>query len=199
MTNPDPDRFERLRERYRAWDLPWDRELPPPEVQDIAGRLTPGRMLDLGAGSGRAAIYMAARGWEVDAVDFVPEAVALAQDRVRAAGVGDRVRLHRASVAELDFLTGPYDLALDVGCVHGMDPAELPAYAAGLARLVRPGGVYLLFAHLRQDPEQRGIGLLEGAAERLFAGAFEIVAAERGETTVAGATSASAWYTMRRR
>ena len=86
MTDP-MTRFQRLQQRYRDGDIPWDHDLPPPEVIAVAAELPPGRMIDLGCGTARACVYLAARGWEADGVDFVPEAIALAEERVRRAGV----------------------------------------------------------------------------------------------------------------
>ena len=36
---------------------------PNPWVQEIAGALTPGRAIDLGAGRGRHSLWLAGRGW----------------------------------------------------------------------------------------------------------------------------------------
>lgn len=200
METNEPTRFERLQQRYRTRDLPWDHELPPPEIIAAAGRLAPGRLLDLGCGSARASIYLAARGWEADGVDFVPEAIELAHERVRAAGQAARVRLHQASVTDLSFLEPPYDLAIDVGCLHGLEGADQTAYAAEVARLLRPGGHYLLFAHLHAgEPEPAGVSMADGAIEALFAPMFQIVHLERGTTVVGEQQWASAWYELVRR
>ena len=40
------------------------------------GRLTPGRVLELGCGNGRNATYLASLGCDVDAVDFSAKAIA---------------------------------------------------------------------------------------------------------------------------
>lgn len=200
METTEPTRFERLQERYRQRDLPWDHELPPPEIRAAAERLAPGRVLDLGCGSARASIYLAARGWEADGVDFVPEAIDLARERVRTAGQEARVRLYVASVTALSFLQPPYDLAIDVGCLHGLEAAERLAYAAEVARLVRPGGRYLLFAHLHNPgAEPTPASMPDGAIETLFAPTFAIVHRERGTTVVAEQQWASAWYELVRR
>ena len=90
MTEPTT-RLERMQQRYRNGDIPWDHELPPPEVIAIAERLPAGRLLDLGCGTARASVYLAARGWQADAVDFVPEAIAMAQERIQAAGLEQHV------------------------------------------------------------------------------------------------------------
>jgi SAM-dependent methyltransferase len=76
MTTPEPTRFERLQQRYRANDLPWDRDLPPPEIIALAEHLPPGRVLDLGCGTARTSVFLAARGWQADAIDFVPDPIA---------------------------------------------------------------------------------------------------------------------------
>lgn len=102
MTDPTT-RFQRFQQRYRDGEIPWDADLPPPEVIAVADVLPPERALDLGCGTGRACVYLAARGWSVDGVDFVPEAIMRAEERIRRAGVTDRVRLFAASVTDLHF------------------------------------------------------------------------------------------------
>src|SRR5579872_3551594 len=52
--------------------------------------ITPGRALDLGCGPGRNAVYLASRGFAVDAVDLSPVAVAWGRERTDAAGVDVR-------------------------------------------------------------------------------------------------------------
>lgn len=56
-------------ERYSAAERVWSAE-PNALVAEIVGPLTPGTAVDLGAGEGRHAIWLAERGWQVTAVDF---------------------------------------------------------------------------------------------------------------------------------
>lgn len=56
-------------ERYAASELVWSAEPNQFVATELAG-LTPGRALDLAAGEGRNAIWLARRGWEVTAADF---------------------------------------------------------------------------------------------------------------------------------
>jgi cyclopropane fatty-acyl-phospholipid synthase-like methyltransferase len=194
--------YERMEELYADGDLPWDDALPPPEVEEIAATLIPGRALDLGCGYGRSAIYLAQRGWQVDGIDFIPQAITEAEARANAAGVTDLARFHVASVADLDFLDGMYVFALDIGCMHALDEQELSRYAKGLRRLLRQDAVYLLFARLKQveaESEEGPRGLPEAVIRALFAEGFELERYESGETAVPDQPVwSSAWFYFRR-
>ena len=96
---PD-DLFTTMTERYRSGNLPWADALPPPEIVGLCEALLPGRALDLGCGLARSCIYLAQRGWQCEGVDFVPEAIAQARERVIAAGAADRVTLHVGPVLQ---------------------------------------------------------------------------------------------------
>lgn len=196
------DRYQRFLERYRSGQVPWDQGEPPPELVALAAELPPGRALDLGCGFGRAALHLARLGWRVDAVDFVAEAVAEAGRRVAAAGLGDRVTLHLGDIRDLAFLDGPYDLALDVGTLHSLDEAGTRACHAELSRLLRPGGRYLLFAHLQQpgaEPEDDRRWMEEATMRAIFAEGFALERVEHGLTQVGDNPPwPSAWYWFRR-
>ena len=56
-------------ERYAASELVWSAE-PNRFVAEVCADLAPGRALDLAAGEGRNAIWLAQRGWTVTATDF---------------------------------------------------------------------------------------------------------------------------------
>jgi SAM-dependent methyltransferase len=193
--------YERLREFYASGGVPWDDPLPPPEVIGWLEGRPSGRALDLGCGYGRASIYMARLGWEVDGVDFVPHAAAVAAERAREAGVD--VRFHIASVTDLGFLAGPYDFVLDVGCAHALDREGLARYGRHLKRLLRSGGSYLLFVHLWEEgdetAEDRPKGIPEGLLRETLADGFELEKFERGVTQVRDMEPwQSGWFYFRR-
>lgn len=193
--------FERLLEFYQTGPVPWDRSDPPPEVLAFVPTLPVGRALDLGCGLGRAALYMARLGWQVDGVDFIPQAITEATARASQAGLLDNIRFHLGPVTQLDFLNGPYDFALDVGCAHSFSPEELRAYHQELLRLLKPGGYYLLFAHLNEvnpQPETRR-WLDEADLLKTFGQGFTLERAEYGQTQVGDqAPWRSAWFWFKR-
>ncbi len=193
--------YERLLEFYQAGPVPWDQPDPPPEVLATVSALSIGRALDLGCGLGRAALYMGRLGWEVDGVDFVPQAIAEATERAVRVGLAERTHFHVGSVLDMDFLDGPYDYALDVGCAHSLGLDELRTYRQELVRLLRPGALYQLFAHLTDDEAEPGTRrwLDEADLHQVFADGFVLDRAEYGETKVGDQTPwRSAWIWFRR-
>jgi cyclopropane-fatty-acyl-phospholipid synthase len=106
-------------------------------------RLAPGeRLLDIGCGWGSLVMH-AAREHGVRAVGVtVSEAQAeLARARVREAGLADRCEIRVADYREI--ADGPYDKIASVGMYEHVGMGQLDAYAATLARLLRPGGLVL--------------------------------------------------------
>ena len=106
------------------------------------GLIRPGRALDLGCGPGRNAVHLAAAGFEVDAVDLSPAAVAWGEERARRAGVD--VRFHCGNAFDPGLLTGPYDLVHDSGCFHHLPPHRRLSHLALLERVLAPGGHFTL-------------------------------------------------------
>jgi SAM-dependent methyltransferase len=144
---------------------------------------------------------MARLGWEVDGVDFIPQAVAVAAERAREAGV--KVRFHIASVTDLDFLAGGYDFILDVGCVHVLDEEGLGQYHRHLKRLLRSGAEYLLFAHIPDETagqmENGPRGIQEELLRTTFLDGFVLENFEKGITKVRDQEPwRSAWFYFRR-
>jgi SAM-dependent methyltransferase len=135
-------------DRYRERELVWSGE-PNVFVAEEVADLPPGRALDLAAGEGRNAIWLAQRGWDVEAVEF--SQVALAKAAALAAGAGVAFRLTHADLTALPPLAAA-DLVL-VAYLHlprGVTADVLRQAAA----LVRPGGTFLLVAHARRNLEE---------------------------------------------
>lgn len=172
---------------YWLTNPPWDTNVTPPELVALVEtqRLTPGRALDLGCGTGTNVIYLAQHDWQVVGVDFVGKAIRTAKRKARAAKVS--AEFFQADVTRLDFLSPPFDFALDLGCFHGVPADRRAAYISGLARLVRPGGIFLSYA-MKPEAPIRGLAVEEML--RLFGEEFTNVRIEHGEGVP------SAWYTF---
>jgi ubiquinone/menaquinone biosynthesis C-methylase UbiE len=99
-------------------------------VDDLAARHSPGRVVDVGCGSGRMAIRLAARGAVVVGLDFAPDMLKLARVFAAEAGMEDR-----CTFLEADFLTWPpsdkFDLSVALGVFdYVSNPATLLAKMA---------------------------------------------------------------------
>lgn len=104
------------------------------------GLILPGRALDLGCGAGRNALFLASRGFEVDAVDLSLAAVAWGEDRAREVGADVRFLCGDAFALPATELSGPYDLVVDSGCFHHLPPHRRVSYLTLLDRVLTPGG-----------------------------------------------------------
>lgn len=181
--------------RYLLGRPPWDTEVTPPElVELVEGEdFSPGRALDLGCGTGTNCIYLARHGWEVVGVDFSLLAIRRARRKAHRARMD--CQFYRDDVTDLAFLADPFDLALDIGCLHSLRPERWGRYAAEVARLVRPGGLYLLYAFIPRSDQSTPRGVAPEKVRSLFAPAFAVEREERGEDP---SGPRSAWYWLRR-
>ncbi|MCR8634940.1 class I SAM-dependent methyltransferase [Paenibacillus radicis (ex Xue et al. 2023)] len=102
--------------------------------------LIPGRVLELGCGPGRNAIYMAQKGCEVDAVDLSQEALTWAKERASSLDVN--VRFHCANVFDMTFTPNSYDLIYDSGCLHHIAPHRRISYIDMIRKTLKPGGCF---------------------------------------------------------
>ena len=182
--------------RYLLGGAPWDTAVTPPEVVQFVeeGGVAPGRGLDLGCGTGTNTIYLARHGWEAVGVDFSMLAIRRARRRAREAGV--TCQFHAGDVTDLPFLTAPFTLALDIGCLHSLPGSARVRYAAEVSRLVHPSGWYLLYAFLPSGDRPDGRGLAVQELDQLFGGHFSIERQEGGEDPTG---PRAAWYWLQRR
>ena len=103
-----------------------------------AARVGPGsRVLEIGTGWGELCIRAAARGAHVRSVTLSAEQQRLAQHRVVAAGLADRVEIELRDYRETD---GRYDAVLSVEMIEAVGYRFWPTYFQTLERLVAPGG-----------------------------------------------------------
>ncbi len=121
-------------------------------IASVAKPLPAGRAVDLAAGEGRHALWLAARGWEVTAVDFSP--VGLATGARRAAEHNLDVRFVEADATEWVSDT-PVDLVV---IAYFQVTADALAKAIdNAASYLAPGGTLALINHDRVNIEH-GVG-----------------------------------------
>jgi SAM-dependent methyltransferase len=110
-------------------------------VAGLLEEMPPGIAVDLAAGEGRHALWLAGRGWRVTAVDF--SAVGL--DRGRAQPGADAVTWVAADVLTWTAPSASLDLVL-VAYLH-LPVADSTAVLTRAVSWLRPGGRLLLLGH----------------------------------------------------
>jgi ubiquinone/menaquinone biosynthesis C-methylase UbiE len=115
------------------------RELAPP-----AGT----RLLDVGAGIGGPARHFAeAYSCDVTGIDLTPAFVELATELTERTGLADRVRFVTGSALAMPLPDDAFDLAT---MFHvGMNIADKPTLFAEVARVLRPGGRFVVYDLMR--------------------------------------------------
>lgn len=138
---------EKWNARYSASDRVWSGKPNALLVREAAS-LTPGTALDVGAGEGADAIWMAARGWDVTAVDVSD--VAINRGRAEAEREGLTIDWRVDDIANI---RGQFDL---VYAFYPPLPKGSPVLAHLLER-VAPGGT-LIFVHHVHTHHRQGEG-----------------------------------------
>ena len=128
-------------------------------VADVAGALPVGTAVDLGAGEGRNALWLASLGWTVTAVDFSPAGLAIGQKRGFEAGL--TVEWVEADATSW-VLPTPVDLVV-MAYLQLPAPDLARAIASAAASLTPLSGTLALISH-DVDNIERGHGGPQDAA-----------------------------------
>jgi tellurite methyltransferase len=126
---------------------------PSAEVVELSATMDRGaRVLDLGCGDGRHALYLARRGCNVTAIDISATGV---NKLTRLAGSG-RLPV-RAELADMrDYvIDGDYDLVIAHGCLHLVPRPEWMKLIPRMKNHTRPGGynVVAVFTDALPSPD----------------------------------------------
>ena len=185
-------------ESYASGELPWDTGEPEPLLVEFvrSGGVAPGRTLEIGAGTGTNAIWLAEGGFDVLGVDVSPLAIEKAQAKIGKRDLPCRF-------AALDFLAapvphGPFQFVFDRGCFHVFDePGERARFATCVAAALEPGGLWLSLIGSTEGPP-REVGPPRRSARDIVAAiepAMEILKLRSAELRQ---HDAKAWFCLSR-
>jgi SAM-dependent methyltransferase len=142
--------------RFAAGDTPWDRGAVNPQLRQWLDErvLRPCRILVPGCGAGYEVAELAASGFDVTALDYAAQAIALTRARLDARG------LH-ATLVEADALgwaaTQPFDAVYEQTCLCALHPDRWRDYADQLDRWLAPGATLCgLFVQLLRPAAAEG-------------------------------------------
>lgn len=190
-------------EAYASGEAPWDSADPAPELVELVSRrpLAACRALEIGCGTGTNALWLAAQGFDVHAIDLAPLAIERARTKLAA----------HPGLVELevrDFLNGPeltresFQFVFDRGCFHVFDaPEDRCTFAARVAALLAPGGLWLSLIGSTEGPA-REFGPPRRSARDIALAiepALEIVELRATEFIGLPFAAPSAWQCLARR
>ncbi|MEU8833123.1 class I SAM-dependent methyltransferase [Streptomyces sp900116325] len=136
---------------YAAMDARWGTK-PNAVLTTLLADLAPipRTALDLGCGHGGDALWLAAQGWDVTAVDVSQTALDRVAAGAAATGITDRVHAQRHDLAE-SFPDGTYDL---VTATYFHTPVTIARehVLRRAARAVAPGGLLIVIEHASAAP-----------------------------------------------
>ena len=136
------DRFARF------YDLEYSlKEDDLPFYLDLADRF-PGPLLEIGAGTGRVTLELAAAGSEIWGIDDSARMLAVAEKKMRGIEAAGRVHLVQADMRDF---TLPVKFALCIipfrAFLHNLTQADQLATLAAIRRHLKPGGILGLEDH----------------------------------------------------
>jgi SAM-dependent methyltransferase len=121
---------------------------PAPLLIEVAELLPPGRALDLASGPGRNALYLAALGWSVVAVDSSAAAIRILRERAAASRLDVETHVADLESDAFGIEPGAYDLICDFLYLQ----RDL---FSQIKEGVRPGGVVVAEILVRDDQPHR--------------------------------------------
>lgn len=130
--------------RYAAEEFIWTVDANQFLVEELRS-LAPGRALDLAAGEGRNAVWLAEQGWTVQAVDLSDVAVEKGKRLATARKVSDAIEFRQADLRNYEPEENRFDLVVLV--YLQIPQLDLVPILKRAAKAVAPGGTFLLVAH----------------------------------------------------
>jgi 2-polyprenyl-3-methyl-5-hydroxy-6-metoxy-1,4-benzoquinol methylase len=164
---------------FNLWYIfrpPWDTGISPPELLDFISNHPAGHAIDLGCGTGTNVITLAKNGWQVTGIDFASRAIQIAKQKARREKVN--ADFSTGDVTNLKRISGPFDLALDMGCFHGVK--DRAAYLSGLIRILPPGGCWLMYGIFKTHPDFNHPGLIPTDLELIRSYGLELLSRKDG-------------------
>lgn len=138
--------FDKREEMYGRDEYYWGREpsrLAEQTVEYCSGDPAGLRLIDIGAGEGRDAVFFAERGFEVTAVDISPAGLEKAHRLAEERGV--EITTLQADANEFEF-SEPVDVVFSAGTVQFIQPEVRKRQFDRFQRKTNPGGLHAMFA-----------------------------------------------------
>lgn len=107
------------------------------------------QLLDIGCGVGLIHSHLASSLGEIVGIDVAPDALAVAK------AANPAVRYQSYDGLKLPFADSAFDAASAICVMHHVAPSQWAAFVAEAMRILRPGGLFMVFEHNPWNPLTR--------------------------------------------
>jgi len=140
----EPNHFWNEFYSNREKGIPFFKNIPDENLVDYFDQnlFKPGKVLELGCGPGRNAIFFAEKGCSVDAVDLSKESLKWAKERAIESNVN--INFIESNIFDLEVDEEVYDIIYDSGCFHHIAPHRRINYVNLVNSALKPNGYFAL-------------------------------------------------------
>lgn len=122
-----------------------------PIIQKILEYRDSGTVLDIGAGLGHHAIFLAEHGFKVTALDTDEELVANLADTAKEKNLPLEAKV--GDVRSLDTASGPWDIVICTFVLHFLKDEEVEKAIRDIKTVTKSGGLNVIAAHTTENNE----------------------------------------------
>ena len=117
-------------------------------LQQLSGKITGKKILDLGCGAGEASVYFALKGAEVTALDISTGMLEKVKELADLYGVRN-IKLACSCAEEMPFKSESFDIVYGNSVLHH---AEIDTVLSEVSRILKPGGKAVFIEPLAHNP-----------------------------------------------
>lgn len=134
---------EKYQDPEKRKKISWHHERPTAFLKEAteARDKPPTTALDIGCGLGTDAVFLAKKGWNVTAIDFIDDAVEATKKRAAEADV--ECTCLQADIFDWS-CSDKFDLIVDAGCMHNLDRSRLREYKNKVLGWLSDNGDFVL-------------------------------------------------------
>ena len=135
-------------------DLPWCVGTIPGWFKEVIKSkwIKPCKTLDVGCGIGNFAYYLAGRGFNVTAMDFTKEVVAIAKNKFKHKNL--KFKIYDA--LKLNTLKEKFDFIYEISLLHNLKPDQRIPYIKGLHSRLNKGGKFMIYCFSDRESTFQG-------------------------------------------